>query len=128
MNKEDVNQEDYLCHYGVLGMKWGRRKQRVSSGTRKKSSNKKSNVKSNKKSNLKTKVSKTLSKIDKEKVKSIAKTSAVITGKVAIGALLGTYGGMLGISILNGYADARNRRYIEAFGDSYLRGLRSRYM
>lgn len=26
-----MDQEDYLCHHGVKGMKWGRRKQRVSS-------------------------------------------------------------------------------------------------
>lgn len=31
-----MNQEDYLCHHGVKGMKWGRRKQRVSSRAKKK--------------------------------------------------------------------------------------------
>lgn len=121
-----MDQEDYLCHHGVRGMKWGIRKRRVSSG--KSRGSKKTTQIKNKSVNVKKNVKKKIENIDKEKVKKVAKTTAVVAGKAAVGILVGTYGSMLGMSILNGYADTRNRRYIEVFGDSYLRGLKNRYM
>lgn len=66
--------EDELYHYGVLGMKWGRRKQRAKSGS----------SKTGKVSNIKKNVQKKLANVDKEKVKKIAKTSAVIAGAAAL--------------------------------------------
>lgn len=66
--------EDYLCHHGVKGMKWGRRKAHKSSASGAKT----------KRSTLKNK----LSKIDKEKVKSIAKTTAAVAGGAALAIVL----------------------------------------
>lgn len=79
-----MEQEDYLCHHGVKGMKWGRRKQRTKSGGVKKSSTKKVS--------LKSKINKTLKKVDKDKVKLIAATAAITLGSVAAAALVGQYG------------------------------------
>lgn len=108
--------EDYLCHHGVKGMKWGRRKQRVLKG-RQSGTSKKSSAKTQRK----------MSDASKQKIKNVAKTTAVVAGKVAIGALLGSYGAMAAMSLINQYADNRTRRYVEVFGDSYLRGLKNRY-
>lgn len=84
--------EDYLCHHGVKGMKWGRRKQRVSSG-RSRTSKKSTQIKA-KASSVKKNLKKKFEQIDKEKVKKVAKTSAAIAGGVAVAALLGTAGQM----------------------------------
>lgn len=73
--------EDYLCHHGVKGMKWGRRKQKVSSGVKKTGSKKISN-----------KQKKTLSKANKEKVKKVAKTAAVVAGSAAAATALAAIG------------------------------------
>lgn len=88
--------EDYLMHYGVLGMKWGIRKDRGSSGKssgesgssgKKKDKNQESRVQKAKKS-----VKEKLANIDKEKVKDVAKSTAVVAGKVAVAATLGSIG------------------------------------
>lgn len=68
--------EDYLCHHGVPGMKWGKRKQKVSSGTRKNT----------------TSSSKKTKQISKQKIKKIAETSALFVGKAALGVALGAVG------------------------------------
>lgn len=97
------NEENSLTHHGVKGMKWGRRKDRRSSSSgviRKRVSNAKNSI-SKKASDTKAKVKKTISKIDKDKVKKVAKTSAVIAGKVAVGSLLGYAGVMAFNEITN---------------------------
>lgn len=86
--------KDELSHYGVIGMKWGRRKSRASSGSSKKSSIKK------KVSNAKSKAKKVISKVDKQKVKAIAKTSAKVAGGVAAVVLLGHVGSIAYSNIL----------------------------
>lgn len=91
---------EYLVHYGVLGMKWGKRKQRVSS---KKSTSKSSNVKkssSKKKKSIKQKAQEAISRVDKQKVKNIAKTSAIVAGKIAAATALG-YVGSIAVSELS---------------------------
>lgn len=95
--------KDYLAHYGVLGMKWGRRKSKSSKGSKAKTSSKKSSSKKN--SSLKQKIQKLTSKIDKDKVKDVAKTTAIIAGSVATTATLGYVGGIAFREISNAVAN-----------------------
>lgn len=91
--------ENSLSHYGVLGMKWGRRKSRPTKGDNKNKSSLKKN------SDVKNKIKKTISKIDKEKVKSIAKTAALTAGSIAATATLGYLGGVAFREISNAVAN-----------------------
>lgn len=76
--------DDYLVHYGVLGMKWGVRKKRETKSTGKpRSSSKKKQV--DKASVIKQRVQNTLSKIDKQKVKKVVKTGAIVAGAITLG-------------------------------------------
>lgn len=70
-----IEEENSLTHHGVKGMKWGRRKQKPTSGKKKKS-------------NVKSKIQKKLANVDKEKVKRVAKTAAIIAGGVALSAAM----------------------------------------
>lgn len=85
--------EDYLCHHGVKGMKWGRRKQRTTSVKSRRS---------NKTNKIKKTIQKKLTNVDKDKVKTIAKTSAVIAGRAAVAVALGSGIGLLGYSVAAG--------------------------
>lgn len=91
-----MENEDYLCHHGVLGMKWGRRKQRP------KSSGVKRAKKSSNKSNAKKQ--KILTDSRKQTIKKVAKTTAKVTGAVAATALLGSIGSMAYSELLNHYS------------------------
>lgn len=70
-----------LCHYGVLGMKWGRRKSKA------KSSGKKAF-----KSAKKSKQDKLKADIRKQQVKNVAKSVAKIGGRIAATSILGSVG------------------------------------
>lgn len=99
--------ENSLTHYGVMGMKWGRRKSKTSKGSNVKNANK-SKSNSKKTSSIKKNIQNITSKIDKEKVKKIAKTSAKVAGAVATTALLGSIGTMAYsqmISLVNEYSN-----------------------
>lgn len=101
--------ENSLTHYGVLGMKWGRRKSKASKGSNSKSSSKKSSKKT---SNVK-KTNKVLTDSRKQTLKSIAKTTAKVAGAVAATTLLG-YAGSMAYSefsrLANEYHQAQSQR------------------
>lgn len=111
--------DNSLTHYGVLGMKWGKRKSKASNG----SNVKKSKSSSKKSSNLKKKIKRITSKVDKEKVKSIAKTSAVVAGSIAATATLGYFGGMafreISTAIANGTPMIGNRTTVERVSEEW---------
>lgn len=92
---EDTN---YLLHYGVLGMKWGVRKDRrrsnsVRSGSQKRHSINKTAKSLGKATQSKNKTKKPLfTPEQKQKIKQVAKSSAVVAGKVAAVAVLGSVG------------------------------------
>lgn len=119
-------QEDYLCHHGVKGMKWGRRKDRRTSssgGIRKKAENLKKSV-SNKVSNTKKRIKKTLDKVDKEKIKKVAKTTTIVAGSVAVSALLGNIGGQ----VITNYTEKRFVDKSDIFGsEKYLDYLKRKH-
>lgn len=94
--------ENSLTHYGVMGMKWGRRKSKASKGSNVKTSNKSKSTSKNG-SGIKKKIQNITSKVDKEKVKKIAKTTAIVAGSVAAAATLGTLGSVAYSNIMNNY-------------------------
>lgn len=81
-------ESDALCHHGIKGMKWGRRKQRVSTGTRRSSSSSKKAVKTQAKKN------KILTDSRKQTLKAVGKTALKVAGSVAATAALGYVGSM----------------------------------
>lgn len=111
---------DYLIHYGVMGMKWGVRKRRESSdrsGSRRSISKKKNTKTSVSKSfeSTKSKIKNRISKIDKKKVKEIAKSSAVVAGKIAAVAALGTVGGYAVSQLVDQYYQPSSK--VETIGN-----------
>lgn len=103
-----MSNEDYLMHYGVLGMKWGVRKKSAassgSSGSKKKKQKKSvtetvkeavaNEIEQDKEAAriVKEKTQEVISSVDKEKVAHVAKTVAITTGKIAVAVTLGSLG------------------------------------
>lgn len=77
---------DYIVHYGKLGMKRGVRKSKTSKGSSKKSSIK---FKTNK---VNEKINKVLTDSRKQKLKQLEKSAARVAGTVAAAATLGSLG------------------------------------
>lgn len=65
--RSPMNESDFLAHYGVLGMKWGVRKKRISSGSSKSS---KATSKSSKTTKKKTKKKRIKDMTDSELIKA----------------------------------------------------------
>ena len=99
-NTQRVNSS--LAHHGVPGMKWGVRKARYSS-SKSNGANSRKRMTSSKRTSgnsLRKKAQNAISKVDKEKVKRIAKKTAVIAGKVAVASVLGGAAGSIVINEL----------------------------
>lgn len=111
------NQNDFIQHFGVMGMKWGRRKSRPSKGsnTKKSSKNSKSKTSSVKKA---VKHNKILTDSRKETLKKIAKTTAKVGGAVAATAILGSVGAMA-FQELAPKLEELSAAYSKAKGDYY---------
>lgn len=100
---------DYLIHYGVLGMKWGVRKRSDSkSGSNKTSRNKKSN--GSRVKTFKSNVKQQLSKIDKQKAKKYAKVALGVAATAAIIATTGNIvnGVMAGQASINAFNQSKS--------------------
>lgn len=103
--------EDYLCHHGVKGMKWGVRKQRpkssVTSFRRKSSSKAKATKKTSiiKKTSIKNLSDEALQKkvrrLQLEKQYRDLKRDEVSTGRKILGEILKTSGKTLGVQVAN---------------------------
>lgn len=101
---------DYLVHYGVLGMKWGRRKSKPSksskssttksSSTAKKSTTKK---KSSKKVNIKelsdSELQKKINRLQMEKRYRDLKSSEISAGRKLVGDILMSSGKTVGVQV-----------------------------
>lgn len=98
-----IEEGDSLTHFGVLGMKWGRRKSRPKSSGVKKAN--KSNKKLSKKEQQAKKMA---SDIRKQKIKNVAKTTLKIGAAVAATTVLGSVGSMAYREIENLRSENRN--------------------
>lgn len=81
-----------LYHHGVLGMKWGIRKNRSKSSNSIKKIGKKNSVSSKKKTSLAKKKKKLLTDSQKQTLKQVGKTAAIVAGSVISATTLGYLG------------------------------------
>lgn len=82
----------YICHYGTKGMHWGVRHDRRKQSVAKRRAAQKKKVA--KKKSIRERAKERIAKVDKQKVKKIAKTTALVLGRVAVAATLGYIGSM----------------------------------
>lgn len=100
---------DYLIHYGVLGMKWGRRKSRTkkSSASSSKQIPKKSSTKpkAKKKVNIKelsdSDLQKKINRLQMEKRYRDLKKDEISAGRKLVGDILMTSGKTVGVQVVN---------------------------
>lgn len=103
--------EDYLCHYGVLGMKWGRRKNRQKSSNtsvKRRNNNRKETSKVNKAPKKKRvkdlsneELQNKIRRLQMEKQYRDLKRDEVSAGKKLVGEILKTSGKTLGVQVAN---------------------------
>lgn len=100
---------DHLCHYGVLGMKWGRRKDKAPSNSSKRNNRKTSSkivskIKSKKKVNIKKlsdeELQKKIRRLQMEKQYRDLKRDEVSEGRKIIGKILSNSATRLGSDVL----------------------------
>lgn len=128
--------EDYLCHYGVLGMKWGIRKARKKTSIfSRKSKKSKKNQNGSQKSEVKKSTTTNVKKLsDQElqnKIKRLQmekqyrdlKKDEVSTGRRLVGEILKTSGKTLGIQLAN-YVGGKAINKL--FGDEVIKNVGSK--
>lgn len=99
-----MDYEDYLCHHGVKGMKWGRRKSRPKSSATsfrrskaKKRQTKRVSIKNLSDSELQNKVR----RLQLEKQYRDLKKDEISAGRKILGDILKTSGRTLGVQVVN---------------------------
>lgn len=115
--------EDYLCHHGVKGMKWGVRKKRPKSSVtssrkaqKKTSSTKRVNIKKLSDTELQNKVR----RLQLEKQYRDLKKDELSAGKKLLGEILKTSGKTLGVQVAN-YVGGKAIN--KTFGDEVVKNL-----